>query len=135
MYKALNYPFAAHLFSLKSYQRPFSFDSQTVHKRQPLHFSVLMSPDLCSSTLSYTRPTPHTFSQFSRSAVSDSVIPWTATHEASLSITNSRSLLKLTSFELVMPSNLLILCRPLLLPPSIFPSIRVFSNESVLHMR
>ena len=58
--------------------------------------------------------------------------PWTA-HQASLSITNSRSLLKLMSIESVMPSNHLIHCRPLLLPPSIFPSIRVFPNESVLH--
>ena len=57
---------------------------------------------------------------------------WTAAHEASLSITNSQSLLKLMSIESVVPSNHLILCRPLLLPPSIFPSIRVFSNESVL---
>ena len=61
--------------------------------------------------------------------------PWTATHQASLSITNSRSLLKLMSIKLVMPSNHLILCRPLLLLPSIFPSIRVFSNESILHIR
>ena len=60
--------------------------------------------------------------------------PWTATHQASLSITSSRSLLKLMSIESVMPSNHLILCHPLLLPPSIFPSIRVFSNESVLHI-
>ena len=61
--------------------------------------------------------------------------PWTAACQASLSITNSRSLLKLMSIESVMPSNCLILCHPLLLPPSIFPSIRVFSNESVLHIR
>ena len=61
--------------------------------------------------------------------------PWTAAHQASLSITNSQSLLKLMSIELVMPSNHLILCCPLLLLPSIFPSIRVFSNESTLHMR
>ena len=61
--------------------------------------------------------------------------PWTAAHQASLSITNSWSLLKLMSIELVMPSNHLILCHPLLLPPSIFPNIRVFSNESVLHSR
>ena len=61
--------------------------------------------------------------------------PWTAAHQASLSITKSRSLLKLMSMESVMPSYHLILCRPLLLPPSIFPSIRVFSNESVLHIR
>ena len=60
---------------------------------------------------------------------------WTAAHQASLSITNSRSLLKLMSIELGMPSNHLILCYPLLHPPSIFPSIRVFSNESVLHIR
>ena len=61
--------------------------------------------------------------------------PWTAAHQASLSITNSQSLLKLVSIELVMPSSHLILCRPLLLLPSIFPSIRVFSNESVLCIR
>ena len=60
------------------------------------------------------------------------VTPWTAAHQASLSITNSQSLLKLMSIESVMPSNHLILCRPLLLPPSIFSSIRVFSNESTL---
>ena len=74
-------------------------------------------------------------SQFSCSVVSSSVTPWTAACQASLLITNSRSLLKLTSFTLVMPSNHLILCRPLLLPPSVFSSIRVFSNESVLHIR
>ena len=61
--------------------------------------------------------------------------PWTAACKASLSITNSRSLLRLMSIESVMPSNDLILCHPLLLPLSIFPSIRVFSNESVLHIR
>ena len=61
--------------------------------------------------------------------------PWTTAHQASLSITKSWSLLKLMSIESVMPSNHLILCRPLLLPPSIFPSIRVFSNKSVLHIR
>ena len=63
------------------------------------------------------------------------MIPWTAACQGSLSITNSQSLLKLMSIESVMPSNHLILCCPLLLPPSIFPSIRVFSNESVLHSR
>ena len=61
--------------------------------------------------------------------------PWTAAHQASLSFTISWSLLKLTSIKLVMPSNHLILCRPLLLLPSIFPSIRVFSNELVLRIR
>ena len=61
--------------------------------------------------------------------------PWTAVCQASLSITNSKSLLKLMSIESLMPSNHLILCHLLLLLPSIFPSIRVFSNESVLHIR
>ena len=61
--------------------------------------------------------------------------PWIAAHQASLSITNSQSSLRLTSIESVMPSSHLILCRPLLLLPSIPPSIRVFSNESTLHMR
>ena len=65
----------------------------------------------------------------------DSVTPWTAACHASWSVTNSQSLLKLMSIESVMPSNHLILCHPLLLLPSIFPSIRVFSNESVLHTR
>ena len=60
--------------------------------------------------------------------------PWTIARQASLSITNSWSLLKFMSIESVMPSNHPILCRPLLLPPSIFPSIRVFSSESVLHI-
>ena len=61
--------------------------------------------------------------------------PWTTARQASLSITNFQSLLKLMSIESVMPSSHLILCRPLLLPPSIFPSIRVFSNESVIRIR
>ena len=63
--------------------------------------------------------------QFSRSVVFDSATPWTAARQAPQSITNSRSLLKLMSTESVMPSNLLILCRPLL-PPSIFPSIKIY---------
>ena len=61
--------------------------------------------------------------------------PWTAARQTSLSITSSQSLLRLMSIKLVMPSNHLILCRPLLLLTSIFPSIRVFSSESVLHIR
>ena len=60
---------------------------------------------------------------------------WTAARQASLSITNSWSLFKLMSITSVMPSNHLILCRPLVLPPSVFPSIRVFSNESALHIK
>ena len=77
----------------------------------------------------------YTYVQFSRSVMSDSVTPWTAACQASLSITNSWSLLKLMSIESVVPSNHLILCHPLLLLPSIPASIRVFSNESVLHVR
>ena len=73
--------------------------------------------------------------QFSRSVEYNSVTPRTAACQASLSITNSWSLLKLMSTESVMPSNHLILCHPLLRLPSIFPSIRVFSRESVLHIR
>ena len=83
-------------------------------------------------------PTPGAF-QFSSvqslSRVQLFATPWTAACQASLSITNSQSLLKLMSIESVMPSNHFILCRPLLLLPSIFPSIRVFSNKSVLHIR
>ena len=73
--------------------------------------------------------------QFSRSVVYNSATPWTAARQASLSITNSRSLPKLVSIESVTPSSHLILCRSLLLLPSIFPSIRVFLNESVLCIR
>ena len=74
--------------------------------------------------------------QFSRSVVSSSfVTPWTAARQASLPITNSQSLIKFMSTESVMPSNHLIVCCPLLLLPSIFTSIRVFSSESVLHTR
>ena len=73
--------------------------------------------------------------QFSHSVMSNYATPWTAARQASLSITNSRSLIKLMSIKSVMPSNHLILCSPLLLPPSIFQSIRVFSSESVLHIR
>ena len=72
--------------------------------------------------------------QFRHSVVSNTLTPWTAAHQASLSISNSQSLLKLISVDSVMPSNHFILCRPLLLLPSICPSIRVFSNESVLHI-
>ena len=73
--------------------------------------------------------------QFSRCRVWLFSTPWIAAHQASLSITNSRSSLKLTSIESVMPSSHLILCRPLFLLPPIPPSIRVFSSESTLHMR
>ena len=69
------------------------------------------------------------------SVMSDLCNPMTAAHQASLSITNSQCLIKLMSIESVMPSNTVILCFPLLLTPSIFTSIRVFSNESILHIR
>ena len=79
----------------------------------------------------------HTSVQFSSVPQSCPTLttPWTVACQASLSITNSWSLLNLISIELVMPSNHLILCSPFLLPPSIFPSIRVFSNESALRIR
>ena len=67
--------------------------------------------------------------------MSDSATTWTAEHQASLSITNSRSLHKHMSIELMIPSYYLILCRPLLLLPSIFPITKIFSNESALHIR
>ena len=72
---------------------------------------------------------------FSRSVMSDSATPWTAARQTSLSITNSQNLPKLMTIMLVMPSNHLILCHPLLLLSSVFPSIRVFPKESVLHIR
>ena len=92
---------------------------------------------ICPSSKLAKCPEYNQFSsvQFSRSVMSDSATPQTAACQASLSITNSWSLFKLMSIESVMPSNHLILCSPLLLLPSILPSIRVFSNESTLHMR
>ena len=88
--------------------------------------------------MNYLKPASHIFLQFSLvqplSHVRLFVTPWTATRQTSLFITNSRSLLKLMSIELVMPFKHFILCRPLLLPTSIFPSIRVFFNESVLRI-
>ena len=97
-----------------------------------------MFPELLQSVLSLPPETSASYQptvQFSHSVMSDSfAIPWTAAHQASLSITNSQSLLKFMSIELVMPSNHLILCHPLLLPP-IPPSIRVFFNESAFCIR
>ena len=86
-----------------------------------------------SAYLTYMQSQFSSFQSLSR--VQLFVTPWTAACQASLSITNSQSLLKLMSIELVMPSKHLILCHSLLLPPSIFPSIRVFSNESALLKR
>ena len=87
-------------------------------------------------TKSWTRLSDFHFQQFSSvTQLCLFVTSRTAAHQASLSITNSRSFLKLMSIKLVMPSNHLTLCHPLLLSPSVFPSIRVFSNESVLRIR
>ena len=99
------------------------------------HIQQVACPSLSeSSTCPYM--TSHWFSSVqSLSRVRLFATPWTAACQASLSITNSRSPPNLLSAELVMPFNHLILCHPLLLPPLIFPRIRVFSNESVLHMR
>ena len=96
--------------------------------------TVVLAPSFLSSRSWRPISAPSSV-QFSRSVVSDFATPWTAARQASLSITNSWSLPKLLSTESVMPSNHLILCSPLLLPPSIFPSIRDFSNESVLRIR
>ena len=87
------------------------------------------------STITAFKITSHLSSQFSRSVLSDFLTPWTATCQASLSITNFRSLLKLMFITSVMSSNHPILSHPLLLMPSIFPSIRVFSNMSVFCIR
>ena len=96
------------------------------------HSSVSVSiPN--SLTLPFPHPTPSV--QFSCSVMSDSVTPWTIARQTSLSITTSQNLLKLMFIQSVMPSNHLILCRPLLLLPSLFSSIRVFSNELVLCIR
>ena len=99
-------------------------------------FSATVAP-VTSPLTEFNSPISlHTYSvQFSHSVMSDSASPWTTARQASLSITSPQSLLKLMSTESVMLSNHLILCRPLLLLPSIFPSIRTFSNESALHIR
>jgi len=96
---------------------------------------------LCSDTHSFLTYVFHVhiqwrfFQSVQFSRVQLFAVPWTAARQVSLSITNSHSLLKLMSIESMMPSNHLILCQPLLLLPSIFPSIRVFSNESALRIR
>ena len=96
----------------------------------PINFSHFY-PNLASISQSTWSGTV----QFSHSVISDFTTPWAAACQAYLSITNSRSMLKVMSIELVMPSNHLVLCHPLLLLPSIFPSIRVFANDSVLSIR
>ena len=106
------------------------------HSIFPLYF-INKHRDSCSwVTNTETHKTSVQFSSVqSLSRVQLFATPWTAAHQASLSITNFWSLLKLMSIESVMPSNHLIFCRPLLFLPSVFPGIRVFSNELVLHIR
>ena len=118
--------------NLKS-KRMLMFPSMPYHTREIIFklayaFSLTNRKQMDSSIFQFS-------SVQSLSHVQLFVTPWTAAHRASLSITNSQSLPKLMSIESVMPSNHLILCCPLLLLPSIFPSIRVFSNESALHIR
>ena len=102
-------------------------------------FTLTWMCRLRDSFFGYYRPSQQKYLlylvQFSRWIVFDSVTPWTAARQASLSTTNSRGLPKLMSIESMMPSNHLILCHPLLLRPSIFPSIRVFSDELALCIR
>ena len=128
-----------HLPSIFPSIRVFSNES-VLHIRWPTFwsFSFSISPSNEHSGLIFFRKSTmevqfssvHSFSRVWLFA-----IPWTTAHQASLSITNSRNPPKPMSIESVMPSNHLILCRPLLLLPSIFPSIGVFYNESVLHIR
>ena len=103
--------------------------------------SLINYANLIHASFATSSPSPFStlfllsLSQFSRLVIWIFVTPWTTACQASLSITNSKSLLKLMSIESVMPFNHLILCCPLLLLPSIFPRIRVFSNELALHIR
>ena len=123
------YPKIPSLFSYKHQGLPGGSDGKEFACRRPTPVLSLNWEDLLEEGMA----------QFSLvqslSCVCLFAIPWTAACQASLLITNSQSLLKLMSIELVMPSNYLILCHPLLLPPPIFPTIRVFSNESVLCIR
>ena len=118
-----------HRISRQEYWNELPFPSQS---DLPNPRTELASPALEGEFFTIEPPSSV---QFSLSVVSDSATPCTATRQASLSITNSRSPPRPMSIESMMPSNHLILCRPLLLLPSIFPSIRVFPNESALHIR
>ena len=112
--------------------------NETMHLlwKLPFFSSVLPNIFFFSQTLDWQWLSSVQFSSIqSLSHAGLCATPWTAGHQTSLSIINSRSLLKLISIKLVMSSNHLILCHPLLLPLSIFPTIRVFSNESVLPIR
>ena len=121
--------------SLLMYSRTFSVDLLELTPQAGTRASSLTrcSSPMCLRVISVQVQLLSSVQLFSR--VRLFATPWTIGLQASLSITSSRSLLKLTSVVSMMPSNHLILCRPLLLPPSIFPSIRVFSNESALHIK
>ena len=108
--------------------------SSTPTTRIPLIHKSVLHGSVSVAALQIIPSVP-SFSVQSLSHVGLFATPWTAACQASLSIANSRSLLKLMSIDSVMPSNHLIPCHPLLLLPSIFPSIRAFSNESALHIR
>ena len=106
-----------------------------LHALLPFLGTTVRSQLLVSASLCWGLSPSQVSSVQSFSGVWLFATPWTAARQASLSLTNSQSLFKLMSITSVMQSNHLILCHPLLLPPSIFSSIRVFSNESVLHIR
>ena len=107
------------------------FNKLCWHKTKTLRHTHQPSPPVSPDGSSIL----HVVSVQSLSRVRLFVTPWTAAHQASLSISNSQSLLRFMSIESVMPSSHLILCHPFLLLPSIFPSIRVFSSELPLHIR
>ena len=115
----------------------FGFPGPPVSQYEEKCFSLLLEGKLwwVISTSGSLSGFPSVLCTVQLSRIRFFATPWTAACQASLSITNSRSLPKLMSIEAVMPSNHLILCCPLLLPPSVFPCIRVFSNESVLRIR
>ena len=115
----------------------YPFASRSSRPRNQTGVSTLQVDSLPAELPGKPNVSKEDFNQFSSVAQPYLTLcdPWTAAHQASLFITNSWSLLKLMSIELVMPFKHFILCRPLLLPPSIFPSIRVFFNESVLRIR
>ena len=118
-------------------QGPFTHWTQSHHQPEVRHLHSDSKPLvlMLSILLVSPPPPPVVFAVQSLSHVQLFATPWPSAHQASLSFTISRSLLKLMSVELVMPPNHLILCHPLLLLPSIFPSIRVFSSELALHIK
>ena len=132
------FPSSRHLQSFSKFQFSAVFYLPSIYHLSTYHLLIiyfLSSIYLVIYHLSFYLSYIYLSSVQSLSRVRFFVTPWTAARQASLSITNSQSLLKLRSIESVMPSNHLILCHPLLLLPSIFPSIRVFSNESALCIR